>query len=52
MVMGSEERADRVMSGTSAESVINAGLAPAYRLKRVGDVKAQTHPLVREREPV
>lgn len=51
MVMGSEERADRVISGASAERVINAGLAPAYRLKRVGDVKAQTHPLVREREP-
>lgn len=51
MVMGSEERADRVMSGTPAETVINTGLAQAYRLKRVGDVKAQMHPLVREREP-
>lgn len=50
-VMGSEERADRVMGGASAEAVINSGLAPAYRLKRVGDARAQTHPLVRQREP-
>lgn len=49
-VMGSRERALRVLAGESAEAVINEGKAPAHRLMRVGDENAQRHPLMPERE--
>lgn len=50
LVMGSRERADRVLMGEPAESVINEGKAPAHRLVRVGDARAVRHPLLREAE--
>lgn len=43
-IMGSRERAQRVLSGASAEAVINEGRDPLYRLARVGD--PVEHPLV------
>lgn len=36
-VMGSRERLQHVLGGASAESVINAGKDPLYRLARLGD---------------
>lgn len=50
-VMGSQARAQRVLNGESAESVINEGQARAYRLMRVGDARAQDHPMLKEDEP-
>ncbi len=49
MVMGSRERADRVLRGAAAEDIINEGRPDAYRLVRVGDAAAVRHPLI-ERE--
>ena len=49
MVMGSRERADRVLRGAAAEDIINEGKPDAYRLVRVGDAAAVRHPLI-ERE--
>ena len=45
-VMGSQARAQRVLNGEPAESVINEGQAKAYRLARLGDERAQQHHLV------
>jgi len=50
-VMGSAERAERIMRGEPLETVVNQGKARAYRLARVGDVAAQGHVLLQEEEP-
>lgn len=44
-VMGSAERAQRVLSGVPAETVINGGKDPLYHLVRVGQPQAQQHAL-------
>lgn len=49
-VMGSAERAQRILRGEPLEAVVNEGKARAYRLARVGDVAAQGHPLLEGRE--
>lgn len=49
-VMGSAERAARVLHGEPAELVINAGKDPLYRLVRVGDARAQEHALLKPDE--
>lgn len=49
LVMGSRERADRVLRGAAAEDIINEGKAAEHRLVRVGDARAVRHPLI-ERE--
>lgn len=47
-VMGSAERARRIMQGEALETVVNEGKAPAHRLMRVGDLAAQGHPLLKD----
>lgn len=44
-VMGSKERAARVMDGARVDDVTNAGKDAAYRLARVGDGPALRHAL-------
>jgi len=44
-VMGSADRAQRVLEGASFDVVVNAGRPDAYRLARLGD--GSGHPLVR-----
>ena len=44
-MMGSKERAARVMDGARVEDVTNAGKDAAYRLARVGDGAALRHAL-------
>lgn len=51
-VMGSEVNAQRMQSGASVDSVVNAGRNEAYHLRRIGDLEAQQHPLIdRATEP-
>lgn len=42
-VMGSAERAQRIRSGETVDSVVNEGKHPAYQLRRVGDPAAWQH---------
>lgn len=44
-VMGSAERANRVLNGEPVEAIVNAGKDPQYRLVRVGDPVAQQAPI-------
>ena len=50
-VMGSHDRAARVMAGTPAKRVIDAGLEPPYRLRTLAEVVRGGHPMVAEGEP-
>ena len=46
-VMGSQERAWRVLAGETVESVVNEGKHDAHKLRRVEDPQAQAHPIIR-----
>lgn len=50
-VMGSRARADEVLGGTPARTVINRGLDKAYRLSTLEEAARRGHPLVKEGEP-
>lgn len=51
-VMGSRERAARVLSGEQARDVVDEGVPMQYRLKTLRQAAEQGHALVREPEPV
>lgn len=50
-VMGSRGRADEVLGGTPARTVINRGVDRAYRLATLAEAAKRGHPLVKQEEP-
>lgn len=50
-VMGSRSRADEVLGGTPARTVINRGVERAYRLATLEEAARRGHPLVKQEEP-
>lgn len=50
-VMGSRERAQRVLDGTPAKKVIDAGVERPYRLSTLEEVARRSYPLLNETEP-
>lgn len=50
-VMGSAERAHKVLNGAPVALVVDAGKPEAYRTVRVGDTAALEHAMLKEKEP-